>query len=91
MQYKRRMEGERKESDSLDMGSAVDCLLTGSEEDFHKQFNIFTANKPSSDMMLAYVNTLIETEDHEQALIASGYKADPTIVAKTSKDGLRIL
>jgi hypothetical protein len=69
------------------LGSLVDCLLT-SPEDFRNQFYIMTVGKPSSDMMLSYANTYFETGDHAKALLSSGYKADPTVVAKSSKDGL---
>lgn len=65
---------EKITGDFLDNGSAVDILLTEGEDAFHDQFYIMTADKPSSDMMLAYTNTMIETDDPQIAMAASGYK-----------------
>tara|TARA_R110000803_G_scaffold71102_4_gene134192 strand:+ start:29256 stop:30239 length:984 start_codon:yes stop_codon:yes gene_type:complete len=62
------------EGDFLDNGSAVDVLLTEGEEAFYKQFYIMTASKPSSDMMMTYTQTMIDTDNSELAFAASGYK-----------------
>jgi hypothetical protein len=60
--------------DFLTTGSAVDVLLTEGEKAFHKQFYVMTATKPSSDMMIAYTECMIATDDRNKAFAASGYK-----------------
>lgn len=75
--------GEKK---YFTLGSLVDCLLTD-EDNFHSKYYVMTANKPS-DMMTIYAETYFETNSHYDALQASGYKSDPTKVAKSSKSGL---
>lgn len=65
---------DKPTGDFLITGSAVDIMLTESEEEFHNQFYIMTANKPTSEMMLAYTNTMIETDNPQIAMAASGYK-----------------
>jgi hypothetical protein len=72
--------------DFLSVGSAVDILLT-EEDTFHDLFYVMTAKKPSSDMMLKYVETMIATDDPAQALAASGYKKALSD-AKWQTDGL---
>jgi hypothetical protein len=46
-----------------------------------------TEAKPSSEMMLAYTMTMIETDNHETALAASGYKSNPNAPTKWEKEG----
>jgi hypothetical protein len=82
------------EGDFLDNGSAVDILLTEGDEAFHKEFYIMTENKPSSDMMLAYVNSLLShntikltDEMHATALADSGYKSSPIVPTKKDPTG----
>lgn len=58
----------------LDSGSAVDVLLTEGEDAFHSQFYVMTASKPTSEMMLAYTEEMIATDDRDKAMEASGYK-----------------
>lgn len=59
--------------EALNLGKAVDILLT--EEDiFHDEFYIMTAAKPSSEMMIKYVEAMLEKPDHEYAFEQSGYK-----------------
>jgi len=83
--YRQKQEQEPEDTDAFIRGSAVDCLLTTPEE-FNKQFYVMTANLPTSEMMLAYVNNYIETEDHAQAQAASGYKR-PLTSEKWVQDG----
>jgi hypothetical protein len=78
---------EEGEKGYFTMGSLVDCKLTDPDS-FNEKYYVMTTKKPSSEMMLAYVNEYLVKGDHARALIVSGYKADPTIVAKSSKDGL---
>tara|TARA_R110002126_G_C10453787_1_gene499792 strand:+ start:456 stop:1427 length:972 start_codon:yes stop_codon:yes gene_type:complete len=65
---------DKPTGDFLTTGSAVDVLLTESEEEFHRQFYVMTATKPSSDMMMAYTQAMIETDNPQIAFAASGYK-----------------
>ena len=65
---------DKPTGDFLTTGSAVDVLLTESEEEFHKQFYVMTASKPTSEMMLAYTEAMIETDNPQIAFAASGYK-----------------
>jgi hypothetical protein len=64
---------KRPTGDFLATGSAVDILLT-EPDTFHDQFYVMTESKPSVDGMRLYTEAMIETDDHAQALIASGYK-----------------
>lgn len=68
------------------LGSLVDCKLTD-PDNFNEKYYVMTAKKPGSEMMLAYADMYYMTTDHAKALIASGYKADPTVVPKSSKTG----
>ena len=79
---------EKISGDFLDNGSAVDVLLTEGDEAFHNQFYIMTADKPSSDMMMTYAQTMIETDDHSLALAASGYKSNPNVAPQRNPDAL---
>ena len=71
--------------DFLSKGSAVDILLT-EPDNFHDIFYIMTDSKPSTEGMLAYTMSMIENDNHEIALAASGYKK-PVSMAKWEEIG----
>jgi hypothetical protein len=71
--------------DFLSKGSAVDILLT-EPDNFHDMFYIMTDSKPSTEGMLAYTMSMIENDNHEIALAASGYKK-PVSMAKWEEIG----
>ena len=77
---------DKPTGDFLSTGSAVDIQLTEPEK-FNELFYVMTTNKPTSDMMLIYTEVMIATDDHAQALAASGYKKAVTDV-KWQSDGL---
>ena len=80
------LEGPKEERSYFTMGSLVDCLCT-SPDDFNNDYYVMTVKQPA-DMMIAYAKEYLKTGKHSSALSESGYKSDPTSVAKTSKDGL---
>lgn len=51
---------ERVESPSLVFGSAVDTLITGSEEEFNEQFMVAQLDTPPSDTLVAITKRLFE-------------------------------
>lgn len=51
---------ERVESPSLVFGSAVDTLITGSEEEFNEQFMVAQLDTPPSDTLIAITKRLFE-------------------------------
>ena len=67
------------------LGSLVDCKLTDPDS-FNEKYYMMVGDKPS-DAMVAYAVNYLKTDDHLLAWAASGLKGDPTIVAKSSKDG----
>lgn len=71
--------------DFLSKGSAVDILLT-EPDNFHDMFYIMTDSKPSTEGMLAYTMSMIENDNHEIALAASGYKK-PVSMSKWEEIG----
>lgn len=77
---------EKLEGDHLDNGSAVDAILTEGDDSFHKKFYVMTAIKPSSEMMLAYAEEMLISDDHGIAFTVSGYKTAVT-PAKWEKEG----
>jgi hypothetical protein len=68
------------------MGSLVDTLCTDFDN-YNNKYYISTVTPPS-DAMVAYCKALASTGNADTAWKASGLKTDPTIVAKSSKDGL---
>jgi hypothetical protein len=52
---------DKIESPSLVFGSAVDTLITGSEEDFNNQFMVAELTTPPSDTLVIIVKRLFET------------------------------
>lgn len=52
---------ERVESPSLTFGSCVDCLITGSEEEFNQQFMVAQLDNPPSDTLVAITESLFNT------------------------------
>ena len=52
---------ERIESPSLTFGSAVDTLLTGSEEEFNEQFFVAQLDNPLSDTLIIITKKLFDT------------------------------
>ena len=51
---------ERVDSPSLVFGSAVDTLITGSEEEFNEQFMVAQLDTPPSDTLIAITKRLFE-------------------------------
>ncbi len=51
---------ERVESSSLTFGSAVDTLITGSEEEFNKLFMVAQLDNPPSDTLITITKRLFE-------------------------------
>ena len=51
---------DKIESPSLVFGSAVDTLITGSEEDFNAQFMVAELTAPPSDTLVIIVKRLFE-------------------------------
>lgn len=71
----------------LDLGSVVDKLLTGPET-FLDEFYVMTADKPESEMMIAFVETLVSTGNREEAWRRSGYKIGlEQVFGKFQKEG----
>ena len=71
----------------LDLGSVVDKLLTGPET-FLDEFYVMTADKPESEMMITFVETLASTGDREEAWRRSGYKIGlEQVFGKFQKEG----
>lgn len=69
------------------LGSAVDIMLTEPDK-FDEEIYVMTASKPGSDLMLKYVNALVETSDKHKAWIASGFKIGANAVeTKFQKEG----
>lgn len=52
---------ERVESPSLVFGSAVDTLITGSEEEFNQQFMVAQLENPPSDTLVTITKKLFDT------------------------------
>ena len=52
---------ERVESPSLVFGSAVDTLITGSEEEFNEHFMIAQIDTPPSDTLITITKKLFDT------------------------------
>lgn len=64
---------EKESSPGLTFGSVVDILLTRPDS-FDTEFYVITGNKPSSDMMIKFCEIYAETDDLQQAYVASGFK-----------------
>ena len=60
---------ERIESPSLTFGSAVDTLLTGSEEEFNEQFFVAQLDNPLSDTLIIITKKLFDTWKDEHTNI----------------------
>jgi hypothetical protein len=75
---------ESSETDAMLKGSIVDCLLTGG--DFHAEYYVMTTVKPKSEQMIAYVESMVRSGNHEVAQIESGYKQKVS-EAKWEKEG----
>jgi len=73
--YKKNLDNpeDKKSTSAMNLGSCVDILLTD-ENSFYDNFYIMTAHKPDSEMMCKYIETLVGTNNHEEAYIVSGYK-----------------
>lgn len=60
---------ERVESPSLTFGSAVDTLITGTEEDFNNQFMVAQLNNPPSDTLITITKKLFNIHSNKYTSI----------------------
>ena len=78
---------EEPDSSAITLGTAVDMLLTEPDK-FDEQIYVMTTDKPNSDMMLKFVNTLIFTGDANKAHADSGFKLGlDAVLKKFEKEG----
>jgi len=84
--YKASLE-EKEFSLGLAFGSVVDVLLT-SPDSFNDEFYVMTGDKPSSEMMVKFCEVFAETNDHEKAHAASGFKIGVSaVISKFQTEG----
>ena len=84
--YKASLE-EKEFTLGLAFGSVVDILLTRPES-FNDEFYVMTSDKPSSDMMVKFCEVYAETDSHEEAHAASGFKIGlNAVVSKFQTEG----
>lgn len=81
--YKAELQSEeRKPSPEMVLGTVVDMLLTGGKDRFDEEIYVMTADKPGSEMMQRYCETLAETGDSRTAYLNSGFKLNADAVSK---------
>jgi hypothetical protein len=78
--YKAGLEDDPSSS-ALSLGSAVDIMLTEPDK-FDEQIYVMSAQKPGSEMMLAFVEEYVKTDNSTTAWKASGFKMPEAGVLK---------
>lgn len=76
-----------KESSAMALGTVVDIKLTQPER-FEEEIYVMTAEKPNSEMMLAFCEVYAETDDQGLAYESSGYNISlERVMKKFDEDG----